>query len=122
MPDKPDVKEASDLYDRLSAYAIKLDISTPASTKSRIIKLVTAFRSFIESIEQLMPLKTDYGSYLAHYISLGICTVHQGVIAWQHSCSDAKYKNKMADRLHRIDSLRYNICDNARIIMTITAK
>ena len=117
MPDKPDVEASRQLYDRLCAYAVTLDRSTPASIKSRFVKLMPAFKSFAESIEILTPLKIEYDRQMAVHLSKGHYKVQQAGNVWR---SDLPGANKnMADKLSHIDSLRSKICDYARVIMTI---
>ena len=117
MPDKPDIEASRQLYDRLRAYAVTLDRSTPASIKSRFVKLMPAFKSFAESIEILTPDKIEYDRKMAVRLSQGAYTLQQGVIVWHPGCTNTN--KDMTDMLHRIDGLRSKICDNARVITTI---
>ena len=118
MPDKPDVEASRQLFSRLSQCAIKLDRSAHVSVKSRFVKLMPAFKSFIESIEKMLPAKIQYDRLMANYLFQGAYTLQHGVIVWHASCANAKHD--MTDKLHRIDSLRSKMCDDARVIMTIT--
>ena len=120
MPEKPDVEAASHLYDRIYAYVVNTDISTPESIMSRIIELAPSFKSFIESIEKLTVAKMRYDTEMDWYLVRRYYTIQEGAIVWNNKHpSDKKH---MTDQMHHIDSLRSKICDNARAIMTITYK
>ena len=112
------MRASRDLYGRLSQCAIKLERSTPAYTKSRFMKLLPAFESFAETIEILTPEKVNYDKLMAFFLIDHRYTVEHGVVVWDRSFP--KTKEKMTDRLRRINSLRSKICDDAKVITAIT--
>ena len=122
MPEMSDVKAARDLHDKLCVYGFTLDISTPASTKSRFIELMPVFKLFAESIEILMSRKMNYDSVMAYFLAHGVYKLEHGVIVWHAEAELTDAKQQTEDHMYHIDSLRSEICDAACVIMTITDK